>query len=97
MRTASMIAAAGLGLAALGLPSASSADEPASPVGVRVRVTAPGDCASDETFWSAVARHTSRLRLGTGADGALVELAVRREGDERVVGVLDVAPGAEPP
>ena len=37
-----------------------------------VRVVADGDCASRETFWSAVRRHSSRVSQTLGADGALV-------------------------
>ncbi len=72
-------------------PSASAEE----PVAVRIRVVAAEDCASDVTFWAAVTRHTSRLQEDQG--GALVELAIGRQDEDHVVGVLEVAPPGEMP
>jgi len=86
--------ACGVVIAALTTSPRAQADDP---IALRVRVVADGDCASRETFWSAVSRHSSRVSQMLGADGALVELAIRRSDEEHVVGVLDVTlPGEVP-
>ncbi len=93
-RGSTTIAACGAAFVALLASAPSLADDP---IALRVRVAAPDDCASRETFWSAVTRHTSRVSLALAADGALVELAIRREDEAHVVGVLDVTPQGEAP
>lgn len=83
--------ACGVALAALTTGPRVHADEP---IALRVRVVAEGDCAIRGTFWSAVSRHSNRVRETLGADGALVEVAIRRADEEHVVGVLEVTPPA---
>jgi hypothetical protein len=91
------IVASTIALAMLTVPGRSfGADPTPDPTPARVRVEAPTDCASPSSFWSAVERHTDRLRPGTDDRAATIDVTVRRS-NGGVVGDLRVARAGEAP
>ena len=61
----------------------------------RLEVDAPPGCTSSATIWAAIARHTDRLREGSGDDAVELHMTLRST-EDRVAGELRVTRRGEP-